>query len=290
MSPTTSTVARWGLVAAGLVVAVGLGAALMLPRSDTGVGGAVASPHRPATLARRPSSRRRADRCSRWRRRCRAPTRRTETCIQPGTYALGEAVPGAPIDVPAGWWEWDPGSGSVGLLVEHPDAPGGSGWGLVFIQVGDVARDPCDASAGTYPAADVDTPTELATVMASWPGFQATAPETIALDGVEGVRTQLTSTRPAPAPSALGDPGRHPDRRLPGGRRCRHRRRRPVSGRLLDPRASTASWWPSGRWASAGTSPFEREQGIADDPTRHAADLVTQQAIIDSVRFEDSAP
>ena len=213
-----------------------------------------------------------------------------ETCIQPGTYALGEAVPGATIDVPAGWWEWDPGTGSVGLLVERPDVPGGSGWGLVFIQVGDVARDPCDASAGTHPAAEVDTPTELATVMAAWPGFEATSPETIALDGVEGVRTQLTSTATCSAPSALGHPRRHPDRRLPGGRRCRHHRQRARYGRLLDRRRRRPAGGHPGDGAAPGRHRSNAEQGIADDPTRHEADLVTQQAIIDSIRFADPAP
>jgi hypothetical protein len=36
---------------------------------------------------------------------------------------------------------------------------------------------------------------------------------------------------------------------------------------------------------SAMTSTFEIEQGIRRDPTRHRADLVTQQAIVDSIRF-----
>ena len=40
---------------------------------------------------------------------------------------------------------------------------------------------------------------------------------------------------------------------------------------------------------SARTSPLERLQGIADDPTRHEADLVALQGIIDSIRFEDGS-
>ena len=38
-----------------------------------------------------------------------------------------------------------------------------------------------------------------------------------------------------------------------------------------------------------GTSRFELGQGIAKDPTRHAADQVEMQAIVDSIQFGDPA-
>jgi hypothetical protein len=212
-----------------------------------------------------------------------------EVCIQPGTYSLDPAVRGGLVDVPAGWWEWNPGAGSVGLLVERPDIVEGSGWGLTIIQVGDVARDPCDPSAGTYAPADVDTPSELAAVMAAWPDFQATDTEAITIDGVEGVRTRLTSTATCPAtvlwetPAGVAIDG-YP---MTSGPATADRDAYPADFRII---TRDGQLLVIRSMAGAATSPFERDQGIADDPTRHAADLVSQQAIIDSIRFEDPAP
>jgi hypothetical protein len=284
MSPTSPTLARWG-VAAGLVVAVGLGAALMLPR-DTGVGGA-ASPSPVSTPTPAPSARASTAGpflqfapqvpCS--------DLAGAGTCIKPGTYVLGAVVPGGQIDVPAGWWEWDYGPGSVGLLVEHADVSGGSGWGAIITQVGDVAVDPCDDAAGTYPREAVDTPDELAAAMADWPDFHATAPERIAIDGVDGVLTRLTSSATCPGATIWKTPQGMPIDGYPivdgaGSAYAADFRIIRVDGRLLVIRSM----------ASAGTSPFEASQGIAADRTRHEADLVTQQAIIDSIRFVEPAP
>jgi hypothetical protein len=299
MSSSTPNIARWGLVAAGLVVAVGLGAAIVLPGRGGGGGAAVASPTPIPSLTPTPAPTTvpSASAGSGLRTLQGAPYESCEvkpaiTCMVPGTYLLGMAAPGGTIDVPAGWWEWNPGAGSVGMLVEHPDAAGGSGWGLVLMQVGDVRRDPCDRTAGTFASEDVDTPAKLAAVMATWPGFESTSPQPIQVGGVEGVQVRLTTTLdPAdcmismlwetPMNTAidaypmLSEAGIDPGAVHPADFRIIE-----LDGQLVAIRTMP----------SARTSPHERSQGIADDPTRHAADVVAQEAMIDSIRFGVTAP
>jgi hypothetical protein len=287
MSSTTSMIARWGLLAACLVVAVALGSAILLPGRGAGPGAATSpspmptvvltpSPGAsPLALAGAPAA------------ACSSAQPSVETCIRAGTYLLAPTVPRGLVDVPVGWFEWEPGPGSVGLLVDRPDVGDGSGWGVVFMQVGDVARDPCDPSAGTYAATAVDTPAKLAGVMSAWPGFDGTPPETISIGGLTGIRTRLTSTNgtstcpgawiwrtsagvtvdgyPMIVGGSGGGEGYPADFRLVE-----------VDGHLVAIRTM----------ASASTSPNERAQGIADDPKRHEADLVTLQGILDSIRFE----
>ena len=295
MSSTTAKFARWGLVAAGLVAAVGLGAAIMIPGSIGGTGAAVASPTPEPTPA--PTAVPSASAASTLTTLAGAPNescqaRPTAACIVPGTYLFGTAVPGGTIDVPAGWWEWDPGAGSVGLLVEHADAPEGSGWGLTLIQVGEVRRDPCDRAAGTFAPEDVDTPGEFAAVMAAWPGFDATAPAPVEVGGIEGVQVRLTTTRdrtdctgavlwetPVGIPID-GYPMLHDEGGSAGVVHPADFRIIDLDGQLLVIRTMP----------SARTSPHERYQGIPDDPNRHEADVVAQQAMVDSIRFGVTAP
>jgi hypothetical protein len=294
MSTSTPSVARWGLVAAGLVVAVGLGAVLLLPaRGDVGTADPSPTVAPTTSPTQMPSPSAAAitqtivgapyESC---------PVLRSKTCIVPGTYRLGATVPTGLVDVPAGWWEWDPGPGSVGLLVEHPDAAGGSGWGLTVMQVGEVHRNPCDQAAGTFAPANVDTPAELAAVMATWPGFEATPPEPVDVGGIEGVQVELRSTKGlADCPGAVlwetpvgtlidGYPMVENGGGSAGTAHPAHFRIIDLDGQLVAIRTMP----------SALTSPHERKQGIPDDPTRHQADLVVQQAIIDSIRFEEPAP
>src|SRR5262249_53768188 len=98
------------------------------------------------------------------------------------------------FDVPPGWFEDQEANGYDGVLVDGGTATNNndSGWGVMFAAVGDVLRDPCDVKQGRIPAAQVDTPQELATAMAAWSRFTATVPQPIKVDGHSGLKLQLT--------------------------------------------------------------------------------------------------
>ena len=81
-------------------------------------------------------------------------------CVKAGTYALDASIPPGTVtlDVPAGWFEWDPGGGTEGLLVDSGrDAPDGSGWGVLLSAVGTIPRDPCGELRGSIPADQTTT-------------------------------------------------------------------------------------------------------------------------------------
>jgi len=286
MSSTTSTIARWGVLAACLVVAVALGSAILLPGRGGGPGAAggspspsltssptpVSSPHVLGVVPQIP---------------CDATQPSGSTCIPPGTYLVGPIVPGGLIDIPSGWFDWEPGAGSVALLVDRHDAVDGSGWGVMFMQVGAVQRDPCNQAAGTYPAAEVDTPQKLAAAMGGWPGFKGSAPESIVVGGNAGVRIRVTSTKdlstcPTPTiwqtPAGLAIDG-YP---MVNGGATRLDSGYPADFSLIEIDGQVVA---IRAMASAHTSPNELGQGIADDPKRHEADLVALQGIIQSLRF-----
>lgn len=214
-----------------------------------------------------------------------SPAQTTGYCLAPGTYPLDDAdafPSGITLDVPAGWVAYDSGPGQEVLLADkgRPDAPNGSGWGLTISTLGEINREPCNRTAGTFPAADIKTPEDVAAAMAQWPGFSVTAPEPITLDGATGVRFQLGKTELC-SPQALwtsalntpidatyaagGDPGEL----------SRTIRVLDVDGELL--LIVTMDF--------AGPSLGEQSQGVAPDPNRHAEDLVEQQAIVDSIQF-----
>jgi hypothetical protein len=131
-----------------------------------------------------------------------------KSCLAAGTYRLsgGAAWPvTVTIDVPAGWFEWDPGwGGADAVLVQGgpEDGYSGTGWGIVFTTVADVSRDPCDSSKGVIPAAQVDTPKRLAAAMAEWPRFKTTATRPITVDGHTGLKFEMTSTAPTSCSSS----------------------------------------------------------------------------------------
>ena len=121
-------------------------------------------------------------------------------CLTPGTYQLTRpaAWPAiVTVDVPAGWAEWDADTGWDAVLVNkgRGGSGGASGWGVMFYTVGDMARDPCDLTKGSIAVGEVDTPQKLATAIAAWPNFIATAPKPITVDGHPGLKFQLTSTK-----------------------------------------------------------------------------------------------
>ena len=123
-------------------------------------------------------------------------------CVKPGTYLLDAAIPPGTVtlDVPAGWFEWDQGGGTEGLLVNTGSgAPDGSGWGLLLSAVGSIPRDPCGGIRGSISAAQAATVDGVLTAIASWPGFRASAPaQSVRLGDVEGRMVELTyrGTRP----------------------------------------------------------------------------------------------
>ena len=123
-------------------------------------------------------------------------------CTAPGTYRLDPdvATVAAAIDVPRGWFEWDLGSGTAGVLVDSgSNAPNGSGWGILFSSFGRVRADPCDPAAGFveppvgHPA--VDTAAEVVQAMQQWPGFQVSTPRPITIGGYNGLLVEVTSSR-----------------------------------------------------------------------------------------------
>jgi hypothetical protein len=204
-------------------------------------------------------------------------------CVPAGRYTLDEPLAGETltIDVPSGWFEWDLGGGSEGLLVAGgADAPGGSGWGILFAPIGQVPRDPCDANKGYLPAsATVD---DVVGAMAKWPGFKALGtPGSITIDGYSGKLIGLAYTKKAgTCPSSalwltpsgaemdsypmIDDPSRPAQFRILD-----------VGGKLLGIRTTD---YPE-------PSPFELEQGVARDPHRHVQDQTALRSIVESIQI-----
>ena len=275
--------ARSGLAAAALIVAVvGLGAVVLSNNRNEAVGGPapVASPTPTSTPAASASPlvllhNAPLETC---------PETDGE-CLVPGRYAFGAGWPGAmSVAVPAGWFDYHPGGGSAGFLVDRSDAGGGSGWGILMSKVGTVSRDPCDPEAGAYSAALVDTPGQLAAAMADWPGFEVSAPETITIGGRTGVQVEISSTlKYADCPTSVlwttpngTSMDAYPmisDVDVDGGY--------PAEYRIVDVDGSLIAIMTPGL---TQTSPFEEQQGIARNPERHAADAVEMQAILDSIQ------
>jgi hypothetical protein len=294
MMSRASAPARWGLAAAVVVVAVVLGAAVINNGgASPGVGSApiTAAPITAApTTAASPSP---------------SPTPTPALplslsdaplqacypgggvdCLEPGTYRLTSSTWPGPItlDVPAGWFQWRPAADFEGVLVDGgPAAPTESGWGLMVAAVADgaVSIDPCDPTKGL--ADRTSSVDGLVAAMSSWPGFQATAPTPITVDGFSGQMIELTA-----APSARGcsnpvlwtTPGGWAVDAYPiiaDSKATAHR----VQFRILDVDGSLlvirTTDFPE-------TSPTEAAQGIGPDPTRHAADQVELHQILDSIR------
>jgi hypothetical protein len=206
-------------------------------------------------------------------------------CLPAGTYQL--ASPSAwpvPVTVtlPSGWFEWSGGTGWDAVLVTDQDGSGasdGSGWGVMFYSVGDVARDPCDASKGSIPGAQVDTPQKLATAMGAWPRFKITTPQTVTVDGHGGLKFQLTSS----AKSSCGD-----------GEAGHTAAGMPVDVYpTVDGDPSTVWIVDTGNGPlvirateDPRTSPTEVGAGRSPDPNLHAGDLPELQSILDSIRID----
>jgi len=281
---TRSSTARLGVAAAAVVAAVVLGAAFLNGGRDGLVGGP--SPTASPTAAPTPTPAAGSVSLSSAPSAACYPEATRNDCIAPGTYTLtGVNWPAeVSLDVPAGWFPWDAGIGFEGVLVDSgPDAPDGSGWGLVFSVIGSVSRDPCDVDSRTYDPEEVDTAAELAAAIAAWPGFESTEPAEVTVDGLGGLLVEVTSTRTdaeCPSPTIWLTPGLQPVDAYPmvGAPDVR----RAATFRILD----VGDGLLAIRTTEFGEiSPFEASQGVAQDPTRHAADQVELQAIVDSIRL-----
>jgi hypothetical protein len=206
LSPASAG-ARIGVAAAAVVVAVVLGAGLLNNNRSSVVTGvpptagptATAAPSLPATVAPTavPSVAASPPMLVDATYVACTPADSGKSCIAPGTYQLSGAPGDWPVtvtmDVPLGWFGWEANEGFDGVLVtDGPPTFAGSGWGVMFAGVGDVARDPCDGTKGMIPAAQVNTPQKVAAAIASWPGFTVTTPLPITVDGHSGVRFVAT--------------------------------------------------------------------------------------------------
>jgi hypothetical protein len=290
----TSPRARRGLVAAALVVAVVLGAAyLNVTRSISGVGGVPSTkvPAAPSAVAPAPS---RTPVPISLRGAAMAPCDKTDnanSCLAAGHYSLpGDDWPATiSFDLPAGWFEWGPGTGADGVLVDGgPEARTASGWGVLFLLVGDVSRDPCNLSTGAFAASDVDTPEKLAAAMQTWPGFHVSRATPITVAGLPGRLVEVTSTRTeacdgdriwtTPSGAGIDTWPMMPDRSGPSD--PAQFRILEVGGKLLVIRTSDF----------AGPSALERGEGVPADPNRHAADQAELHAILDSILLTDVKP
>jgi hypothetical protein len=203
-------------------------------------------------------------------------------CIAPGRYVLDAGlIPGTiTLDVQPGWFEWDPGGGSEGLLVDRgSDAPDGSGWGLLFTPIGNVSVDPCDAQKGLLRStATVD---DVVAAIGSWPGFTTTTrPESISIDGFSGKLIELTSAKDPSrcAGSIWTTPSGTPIDAYPmvaTPSRPAQFRILDVNGKLLGIRTTD---YPD-------VSPFESEQGVRPDPKRHVDDQEQLRAMVSSIQI-----
>jgi hypothetical protein len=280
MLSTISSRAPLG-IAAAVVVAVVLGAVFINRNIDqSGVGGVAASPT-PVPSQNTGAEVRMLENANTVS--CPGITG-APLCIDPGTYQLGSTAVWPAIvtfDVPENWWYYVNAAGSAGVLVQTEDVANGSGWGVMFNTVGEVRKDPCQGSAGTFAPEEVDTASELAAAMGAWPGFEATEPAPISDLAYPGVAITLVSA--------------------PRGEDC------PASQLFTTAQSAPLDGYPlvnaQGRAHETEfrifeteqgllvvmamnfpeTSPFEEDNGIPFDPERHADHQVEMDAILDSI-------
>jgi hypothetical protein len=283
-----SIAAGWALIAAALIVAIGAGTILNFNRlfepaatpsptvSPAPSASAIATvpPVAPGTLLN--------DGLYRSCGRGGQPA----ACLTAGTYVLGNGLLGTTVTVvvPTGWFEWDPGTGTQGLLVHRSlDGSEASGWGVIFSSIGSVSRDPCNLAKGTVPADQTKTVDGLIGAMARWPGFHVGRSKPVVIGGVQGQQVQVTAT-PTQATCANATTWTTPQGTPVDGYPMVAERPDAypaqfivldVNGELLVLRSTD---FPQ-------PSPLEVSQGRPADPGRHRTDQATLHEILDSIRF-----
>ena len=292
MTSQISMPARWGLAAAAVVVAVVAGAALINNAAQApAVGSAPSTPSPTATTTPSPSATatptdtRPPEVSSARTESCGSPS--TASCLIPGTYALS-AAHGYParitFDVPAGWWYLNRSSDSDAILVDDPEFPRASGWGIMFSTVGSVSLDPCRPDQGSLDTGSTASVDALVATMQAWPGFQASNPEDIVIDGFPGALIELTTDLDL---SNCRNPvlWTTPQGHIQNGNPLVNEAAtgpRPAQLRLLDIDGSIVIIMTTD---FPETSPFEIGAGASPDPTLHAPDQAELKAIVDSIRL-----
>jgi hypothetical protein len=295
MTSRMSTPARLGIGAAAVLGIVVLGAAaLNVSGSAPGVGAVRTAPSSPsAEPSREPASPGLAISPS--------PTDRIPILPRSGFASCGPGVSGScnaagryrlsslawpatvSIDLPTGWWTYAVASDFEGVLVENGDTPDGSGWGVIFMTVRDVSRDPCDPDAGKFGSDETASVEGLVAAMRSWPGFDVSPATPIEIDGYAGQLVDVTSARTAsdcPAATIWSTVnGTAVDGYPMVGEAAEPR---PGQFRILDVEGELVVI----RTTNFGdASPHELGQGIEPDPDRHAEDQVELRAIVDSIQI-----
>jgi hypothetical protein len=212
-------------------------------------------------------------------------------CIVAGTYRLSSTSSwGGQIamDVPKGWFSWHPALDFEGVLVDSgPDAPGGSGWGLMFINADLVSVDPCDPTQGTIGFEAGRTVDGVVSALSRWAGFQASEPLPTTVGTYDAQLVELTSTRTVEdCPDAelwrtkdgTALDGYSIIDERPGTYRVQFRIMK-FKGRILVIRTTDYS----------KASPFEVDEGVAKDPGRHTTDQVELHQILDSIQLMNPA-
>jgi hypothetical protein len=208
------------------------------------------------------------------------------SCLDAGTYRLGSDVVATAVGtvvIADGWFEWDMGPGTEGLLIDRTDAKDGSGWGVLFSSVHLVSRDPCDSTAGTFPAGSTSSVDGVITAMRKWPGFQVGPARPVTLGGATGKQVAVTSTKTlatCPDPAIWQTPQGTDFNGYPEvGDRAKAYTAQftllDVAGSVLAIRTTD---FPQ-------TTATEIGQGIAADPKRHVTDQATLHAVLDSLQF-----
>ena len=145
--------------------------------------------------------------------------------------------------------------------------------------------DPCDPAKGTLPSAQTSTVDGLVAAMTRVAEFRATVPAPVAVDGFNG---QMIELRAAPSSKGCSNPALWTTPQgvafdayplIVNSKATEY----PAQFRILDVNGKLLVIRTTD---SPGTSPNEAAQGVAPNPTRHAADQVELHQILNSIRID----